>query len=145
MALLTARVFHPDHLQRGALILVDHPVVRPLQDGDGQGWEGDPRLAVYLRARQQRFEVWRLEDDGQYRRVCQAPPGRTLTPQAINRLIGRLVSIDTHRGFDPVAAVDHAETATDKARDAAMADRVRNDLADRLAHALKRDGADRYC
>lgn len=143
--LSVATVFHPEHLQRGNLLLVDHPTVRPLQDGAPTlGWEGDPRLAVYLRGKQRRFEVWRLEGDGQYRRACVAPTGAILTPAAVNRLIRHLMSIDRTRGFDIVAATDAAEAAVEVAADKQLEDRCTNDLADRLSSALRRDGVHRH-
>lgn len=61
------------------------------------GWEGDPRLALYLEG-----ESWvleRLEADGEYRTVCRSRPGLPLD----ERLFIRLMQHDLRRGFDPTS------------------------------------------
>lgn len=76
-------------------------IVDKLQNGDPTlGWEGDPRLALYV-TEDGRWSVERYEADGEYRTVCVSRPGLHLD----ERLIKRLVKHDQRRGFDPVAAV----------------------------------------
>ena len=73
MALIVA-VDHPEHLY--GMLRVDHPTLDPLTQGAADlGWEGDPRLVVYLNQLTDRFFLYRLEDDNQYRGVAQLPAG----------------------------------------------------------------------
>lgn len=136
--LTLATVYHPATIDGGVWTLVDHPTVRPLQDGAPQmGWDGDPRLAVYLHNESKTFVLWRLEHDGEYRPVCQLPPGQSITPGNINRLIANLLRIDSRRGFDPAEAVYDAMAEQE-------ADREReyrawlSDYADKFHFALSR-------
>lgn len=49
-------------------------LIHKLHHGDPViGWEGDERLGVYWDEPNERWEIWRLEDDGQYRLVCRSP------------------------------------------------------------------------
>lgn len=50
------------------------------------GWEGDERLALY-RTEDGRWELWRLEDDGEMRCVCRSRPGMRLDETLIMRLV----------------------------------------------------------
>lgn len=50
------------------------------------GWEGDPALALY-RTQDGRWELWRLEDDGEMRMVCRSRPGMRLDQTLIMRLV----------------------------------------------------------
>lgn len=56
------------------------------------GWEGDPALGLY-RTEDGRWELWRLEDDGEMRMVCRSRPGMRLD----HTLIMRLVEHDNRR------------------------------------------------
>lgn len=145
-----ARVDHPEtlrvdsidgvtHLQR-----VDHPAVRPLQDGlPAVGWEGDTRLCMYVDLRANVWVLMRLEADFQYRTVTVSPMGRQLNDEEINKLCLRLVLHDTRRGFKPKEAVDAHNASVDKEKKAASDEHIEQ-VADKLAWGLKKDGADNY-
>lgn len=94
---------HPDHLE-GRSIWRDPEVqdlINRLHFGDPLlGWEGDERLALY-RAPGRRWELWRLESDGEYRLIMKSKPGVHLD----NRLIMHLVAHDTRRGYNPGQSV----------------------------------------
>lgn len=61
-------------------------VIHKLHYGDPvRGWEGDPRLAVYWNP--PRWEVMRLEADGEYRMVCRSLPGVPFDERLIDNLI----------------------------------------------------------
>jgi len=103
--LTLTRVHHPEFIGNDWQ-LVDHPTVRPLTDGAPDlGWEGDPRLAIYLFKPGQRFVLWRLEANGEYQTVAQLPESASITPQSVNGLIRNLIRIDQRNGFDPYADV----------------------------------------
>lgn len=109
MALIVA-VDHPEHLY--GMLRVDHPTLDPLTQGAADlGWEGDPRLVVYLNQLTDRFFLYRLEDDNQYRGVAQLPAGGEITPANVNQLCRMLVRTDQRRGFDPVADIVAAQDA----------------------------------
>jgi hypothetical protein len=134
--LTLATVDHP--LRIGAdWLRVDHPTVRPLQDGAPTlGWEGDPRLVMYLHGPSETFVVWRLEADGEYRPVGHH--SGVLTPDHINQVIRALISVDQHRGpVDPYETVIAAQDAQDRERE-----RIRRDwsadFADKLHFGLSR-------
>jgi hypothetical protein len=69
------------------------------------GWYGDPRLELYHNGLTDRMELWRLAPDGERYRVCQGPPGGTLTGNIFRQLAER----DMQRGFDAFAAAEAAE------------------------------------
>ncbi len=103
------RVDHPLNIDGDQWLRVDHPTLDPLTQGAPTlGWEGDPRLVVYLHGASKTFVLWRLEHDGEYRAVA-ALPGE-ITPENINRLCARLVEIDTRSGFDAGQEVLDART-----------------------------------
>jgi hypothetical protein len=115
--LTIASVYHPEYLFDGALMRVDHPTVRPLVEGEPTlGWEGDPRLVIYLHLRVERFVLYRLEADGEYRGVAQLPAGAEITPESMNKLIARLVAVDTRRGYDAMTDLDKAEASVLRAK-----------------------------
>lgn len=127
------RITHPDFLFNGWQ-RVDHPVLKPLVDGEPVlGWEGDPRLVVYTN--REVYVLHRLEHDNEYRAVCHIKG--TLGIDTINTLIMRLVEIDGRRGWDPEASMDALEA---KRRE----DRRRNqqafmgDFADKFHFGLSR-------
>lgn len=130
-------VWHPEFIgndwQR-----VDHPVVRPLQEGAPDlGWEGDQRLVVYLCKPTQQFVLWRLEHDGEYRPCAVLPPNASMSPQNINALIVRLIEHDTRRGYDAYTDVTDQQ---EKAAKAAEQDRraAVEQFADKLHYGLSR-------
>lgn len=131
-----AAVYHPEMID-GEWALVDHPTVRPLQNGDATlGWEGDTRLAVYLHLPSKTFMIWRLENDTTYRPVARLEPGAEITPASMCSAIRNLIRIDQRRGFVPLDEVEkvmalkakHAETDRKDALDE-FADKLHFGLA----------------
>lgn len=117
-----------------------HELADKIQNGDPvTGWDGDPRLTLarYLdpQTGDERWELWRLEHDGQYRLTARLPGHRD--PSGILR---ELVERDARRGYDLKAAVDRHNAKVQAAADAASADRSMA-AAERLVWALKKDGA----
>ncbi len=118
--------------------LVDQPTVRPLTDGAPElGWEGDPRLAVYLHKPAQAFVLWRLEANGEYMPVGHFGLGADITPAGINQTIRRLIEVDSRRGFDPgadvIGRIQADEAAAEKDRHAAL-----EQFADKFLFGLSR-------
>lgn len=133
---------HPDILH-GNLVRVDHEIVDRLQRGQGF-WNGDPRLCLYCNVGEDRWELWRFEADGKYRCAARSPIGMRLGEDLYNDIVTHLVQIDVRRGYDPIDDLESHETALDRALDAEFSDQVQGDIADRLHHALKKDGADKH-
>lgn len=134
--LTIAQVAHPLNIDGDAWLRVDHPTLDVLANGEPTlGWEGDPRLVVYLHGASDTFVLWRLEADGEYRAVAQLHG--LITPESINRLCARLVEIDQRRGFDPFEDVMKAQDAHDleaaKSREAWV-----SDFSDKLLFGLAR-------
>lgn len=150
---ISGRVLHPEFLRLehpfgvSPLRLLDTPILKPLHDGAPDlGWAGDPRFAVYMDEELCKPVFVRLEADGEYRIMAHAPAYTIINNEWVNKLIRRLVALDTRRaGNDPAARVDahNAKVAAEHRRQ--YEDRVENDLADRLKWALKKDHADDYC
>ena len=135
--LTIAAVHHPEHIGNDWQ-LVDHPTVRPIAGGAPElGWEGDNRLAVYLCKPTQQFVLWRFEHDGEYRPVAQLPAGASITPDSVNKLIRRLIEVDSRRGFDPYTDVIAAIERDEKAQVEAQRERI-SDAADKLLFGLSR-------
>lgn len=108
-------VAHPEFLEEGQYLLVDHPITAPLTEGDPTlGWEGDSRLAIYLHLENKNFVLFRLEHDNEYRAVARLPEGRVLDQQQMNLLIKRLVEHDVRRGFDPYQEIVKTQEAIEK-------------------------------
>lgn len=95
---------HPETLPdgRGLWIAPEvEDILRRLRYGDpGTGWAGDPRLALYRGEHDSHWELWRLENDGEYRMVLRSKPGVSL-----QGLIPWLVEHDVQRGYDAVRRV----------------------------------------
>jgi hypothetical protein len=135
--LTLAQVHHPDFIDNDWM-LVTHPTVDPLTQGAPDlGWEGDPRLAVYLHKPSQTFVLWRLEANGEYLPVAKYGIGQEITPASINQTIRDLIRTDSRRGFDP-----HDDVMA--RRDELERDQARNqeayihDFADKLLYGLSR-------
>lgn len=129
---------HPEYIDDGAWLRVDHPTVQPLADGHPVlGWEGDPRLCVYLHLESQTFVLWRLEANQEYMPVASFGLGKEITPQSVNLTIQRLIEVDSRRGFDPGLDVLAAQEAV--ARDAhnTRMDAL-GEFADKLQYGLSR-------
>ena len=143
---------HPTALAIGnelAMVLVeDQPqATNPIIFGDPtQGWQGDQRMAVYYWPKGGKADatycVMRLCDDGEYRLILEMKAhDRPLSPAGVNLVVRRLVQIDTHRGFDPHAAIvannDRIERESQRRND----EWVDEEIAPRLAWAYGRDRA----
>lgn len=127
-------VYHPEFIDDWQL--VDHPTCRPLVNGAPDlGWEGDPRLAVYLHNESKTFVLWRLEAHGEYMPVARLQPGAPITPGSINSLIRNLIRIDSRRGFDALTEVEQAQTAHNAAIDTERREAVIS-MADKLHFGL---------
>lgn len=117
------KLAHPQTLPDGRGLWVDPEVqdlVRILHEGDPVlGWEGDPRLALY-RTADRRWELWRLEVDGEYRPVMRSKPDTKLD----HRLILKLMEIDRNRGFDAHEAITKRNEAEQMRRLAEGAERI---------------------
>ena len=115
-------------------------VIDKLHRGDPtKGWEGDPRLEVYHTQTPDgpRWELWRLEDDNEYRKVCQSQPGVPFD----ERLIEHLVAHDRRRFttslHDQIVAKNEAVDREIRRRND---DYIVNEVNPRLDWALKKDG-----
>ena len=101
-----------------------------------KGWEGDDRLEVYWNGIEDRFELWRLEDDEQYRLVARSTPGTPFD----DRILDALVAWDNHRRqqslHDEIVANN---TRLDAQRDAKNDEWMTEEMAPRLHHAFRKD------
>ena len=131
-------VRHPEFIDGGTWRLVDHPTVRPLQDGASDlGWDGDPRLAVYLHLESETFVLWRLEASGEYLPVGRFGLGADITPASINATIRRLIEVDSRRGFDPYTDVI-GKLAAQEATTAQTRQDALGEFADKFLYGLSR-------
>ena len=115
---------HAEHIG-GAAVIVDSGamdnLIDRLQNGDPTlGWEGDPNLCVAFDKLTQRWEIHRLEHDGQYRLVMRSRPGMPFP----HNVIEWLVQHDTKRGYDFAAAVAKEMEQQEKARHAAFLEKI---------------------
>ena len=116
-------------------------VIDKIHNGDPtKGWEGDERLAVY-RSRTPAgdvYELMRLEDDGEYRRVVATQPGDPFD----DAIITWLVQNDRRRKPDHWSIADEINrhnAKLDADADAARSEWVREDFAPRLRKAIMKD------
>lgn len=130
---------HPYTLPSGAASIVDREAMDGLLDKlhNGQpelGWAGDKRLCLAFNRQNQRWELWRLEHDSEYRLVAQSQPGMGF-PHSIIRA---LVDHDTRRGYDVGQdIIDHntrLQAEKDAASDEVLAEKMR-----RVYHAVGKD------
>jgi hypothetical protein len=138
-ALTTGGLFHPEWVA-GRRLWMDG-AMRDLLDkihrGDQvKGWEGDEMLAVYYNEPEHRWELWRLEDDGEYRFVCRSDPDAVFD----DRIIDALLHWDRRRRQVPL----HDEIAAnndkiDAANDAAVDLQMTEEVAPRLRHAFRKE------
>jgi len=132
-------IVHPEWVH-GRRLWMDTPMrdlIARMRFGDPvKGWEGDARLELYWNGDEERFEVWRLEDDEQYRFVCRSAPGVPFDDRIIDALIGW----DGRRRQSPLheTVINH-NLCLDAERDAARDEWVAEDLAPRLRHAFRQD------
>jgi hypothetical protein len=127
---------HPEWVN-GRRIWMDgpmHDLIHRIQYGDPvKGWEGDSRLALYFNGEDERFELWRLEDDETYRMVARSDVGVALD----ERIIDALIAMDGRRRNQSLAdeVLGHnavIQTERDHQRDEWVAE----DMAPRLRHAF---------
>lgn len=130
---------HRDQLPSGAAMLVHgtamDDLIHRLHFGDPTlGWEGDPRLALAFNRQTDRWELWRMEHDGEYRLVCVSKAGVGFPPD----LIKNLMSMDGQRGYNLVQDLDRnrqvAEAAKDYTFHQTMAPKIQ-----KLAWGLRKD------
>lgn len=106
-------IIHPHTLPDGSVIYMEAGIREKLQFGYAPlGWEGDPRLEVYL-GPENRLHVWRWEDDGEYRLVCRSKPNTGLD----ERLILGLVTHDHRRGYNGAEALIAHNTKVQEEQD----------------------------
>jgi hypothetical protein len=132
-------IVHPEWVN-GRRLWMDTPMrdlINRMRFGDPvKGWEGDERLDLYWNGAEERFEIWRLEDDEQYRFVCRSAPGAPFD----DRIIDVLVSWDGRRRQAPIheLVMDHnARLDADKAK--TQEEWVAEEMAPRLHHAFRKD------
>ena len=130
---------HPEWVA-GRRLWMDTPMrdlIHRMRFGDPvKGWEGDDRLDLYWNQPERRFEIWRLEDDEQYRIVCRSDPGAAFD----ERVLDALIAWDGHRRRRSIVeeVIEH-NTNLDAQLDAAREEWVAEDLAPRLQHAFHKD------
>ena len=128
---------HPSFID-GRSLWIEPDVARVLdriQNGDPvKGWEGDPRLAVYYEPQEKRWELWRLENDGQYRLFCRSKPGAQFDESIIDALIAHA----TRRGFNPRQHVLTVNEGISWKRSQEMSDYIEEHIAPALQYGLRR-------
>lgn len=129
----TSTVVHPEFWNGWTRVdKADHPMVGVLYDGAPDlGWSADERLCLYRNSLENCYILVRLEWDGEYRMVIRSPAGEILSPDSINRLIRKLISVDGRRGWDPATTLDMNESRR-KAQDDAWGEYVHHEVSDRL-------------
>lgn len=134
---LGTSILHPETLPdgRGLWIAPEvQDIINRLRNGDPtQGWAGDPRLALYRAERGDHWELWRLENDGEYRMVLKSKPGVNL-----HSLIPFLVAHDTHRGYNAVQSILEHNRAVYRANDLRSAERM-DAAMDHVLWGLRKD------
>lgn len=127
---------HPTFLD-GRQIWLDpevEDIVHRLNYGDSTlGWPGDPSLALY-RTQDDRWELVRLESDGEYRTFCRSKPGAKLD----NRLIIELVAHDTRKGYNVHDAISQANARLEAERDKKLEEET-NEKLQKVYWALGKD------
>ena len=116
-------------------------LIDKIQNGDPVlGWEGDERLAVYAcpTPAGMVFELWRLEEDEQYRHVMHTQPGDPFD----HHVIHWLVMHDKRRKPKSWSLDDEIKAhnlALDAQRDAERSEWVQEEIGPRLLHAIRKD------
>lgn len=98
--------------------------------------EYDPRLSLVMNTKKDRWELWRMGEDGKARRIGSLASLDRL-PNG-DQLIAQIAAYDTQRGYDPVAdmvAADEKHLAQSRSE---LADQ-QEDSADKLHWALAND------
>jgi hypothetical protein len=124
-------LIHPEWVG-GRRLWVDTLLIDKLHYGDPvRGWEGDLRLAVYWNEPELRWELWRLEADGEYRIIARSLPGIPFD----ERVIDSLIAWDRRRR--PVSLHDEIAT-TNERRDAEIEQRHQDWLTEEVTPRLRR-------
>lgn len=116
-------------------------LIHKIQHGDSvHGWEGDPRLAVYaLRTPLGMvFELWRLEEDEEYRRVVATQPGDPFD----DAIIVWLVQNDRRRkpdNWDLHAEISAHNDRIDGDLEQQRSEWAREEIGPRLRKAMMKD------
>lgn len=130
---------HPEWVN-GRRLWMDTPMrdlIQRIRFGDPvKGWEGDERLGLYWNGEDERFELWRLEDDGQYRFVCRSGPGIPFDERVIGALLGWDRQRRTVTLHDEI--VDHNQRV-DADHERRQEEWVTEEVAPRLRHALDKE------
>lgn len=136
-----AKIVLPELLADGTSLLRDSDFDRRLHDGDASlGWAGDPRLGVYLE--DDRVVLMRLCEDGELRPIMRSKPGhRRLDTDALRFLAEH--DSQSRRAFDGGKEVIAHNERILAARQA-QAEAAREEAADRLHWALRRDMGQHY-
>lgn len=136
-------IIHPQVIN-GRQIWLDtgmDDLIHKIQHGDPVlGWEGDERLAVYATPNPAGmvFELWRLEDDEQYRHVMHTQPGDPFD----HNVIRWLVMNDKRRkpqGWSLDEEVKEHNRNLDEQHDAKRNEWVREEIGPRLLGAMRKD------
>ena len=142
----TQNVMHPEY--RGNKRLWVDPEVQDIVDrlhnGDATlGWEGDPRLALYLvnTPEGQTWELSRLEADGEYRTVCRSRPNLSLDLSLIRHLVAH--DLRKKQEQDILDLVDAENKKIQEKAQSASEDRLIEGL-DRAVHGLVKDVGHHY-
>lgn len=134
-----AGLTHPEWVN-GRRLWMDTPMrdlIQRIRFGDPvKGWEGDECLSLYWNGDTERFELWRLEDDNEYRIVCRSGPGVAFDERVIDALLAWDRQRRTQSLSDEIVSNnDRLDALADASRDEWVAE----DLAPRLRHALTRE------
>ena len=132
-------LFHPEWVD-GRRLWMDTPMrdlIHRIRFGDPvKGWEGDERLAVYWNGEQERFELWRLEDDGHYRFICRSGAGITFD----GRIVDALIAWDGRRRSVPLAdEITRHNAQLDDQRATERDEWIAEDMGPRLRHAIAKE------
>jgi hypothetical protein len=135
----TVGLSHPEWVN-GRRLWMDtpmHDLINRIRFGDPvKGWEGDERLNVFWDGDDERFELWRLEDDGQYRLVCRSGPGIPFDDRVIDALLAWDRNRRTISLHDEIVTTNQrVEADNARRRDEWAAEEV----APRLRHALDKE------
>jgi hypothetical protein len=130
---------HPEWVA-GRRLWMDTPMrdlIHRVRFGDPvKGWEGDPRLELYWNGELAVFELFRLEDDEQYRFVCRSTPGVPFD----DRIIDALISWDGRRRAKPIdqQVMEH-NARLDADKEQTQDTWIAEEMAPRLHHAFRKD------
>lgn len=109
-------------------------LIEPIRKGKPElGWPGDPALALAFNRIEQRWELWEELADGKYRLVAKGPIGQEINEESINRLILKLIEMDTHRPGNSAADMVERVLKHNEKVDAEQTEAAADATADALA------------